>query len=59
MVQPSRIIGTFELLEAIATRLIISVKTVASQQTLIRQKLGVNTPVELVRLTIRHGVLEG
>lgn len=46
-------------LDAIATRLFISVKTVANQQTLIRQKLGVTTPVELVRLAIRHGVVEG
>ena len=58
--QPSRIIGTFELLEAIATRLFSCVKTVAtSQQTTLRQELGVSMPVEPVRPSIRHGVLEG
>jgi len=25
---------------------------------MIRQKLGVNSPVELVRLAIRHGLIE-
>lgn len=46
-------------LESIGSRLFISVKTVANQQTLIKQKLGVSTPVELVRLAIRHGVVNG
>lgn len=46
-------------LESIASRLFISTKTVANQQTMIKQKLGVQTPVELVRLAIRHGVVEG
>lgn len=46
-------------LDSIAGRLCISVKTVANQQTLIKQKLGVSTPVELVRLALRHGIVEG
>lgn len=46
-------------LDAIASRLFISAKTVANHQTLIKQKLGVSTPVELVRLAIRHGVVDG
>ena len=37
----------------------ISQKTVANYQTLLKQKLGVTSPVELVRLAIRHGVIEG
>ena len=59
MVQPSRILGTFEWLAANATRLFISVKTVAGQQTSIRQKLRVSTPGIPVRPTIRHVVLGG
>jgi len=44
--------------EAIAQALKISGKTVANYQTIIKQKLGVNSPVELVRLAIRHGVID-
>jgi len=41
----------------IATRLNISLKTVANYQTMIKQKLKVNTPIEMVRLAIRHGLI--
>ncbi len=41
----------------IATRLNISLKTVANYQTTIKQKLKVNTPIEMVRLAIRHGLI--
>jgi len=44
--------------EAIAQALKISGKTVANYQTIIKQKLGVSSPVELVRLAIRHGVID-
>ena len=46
-------------LSAIATTLNISLKTVANYQTAIKQKLGVNSPIEMVRLAIRCGLIEG
>ncbi len=42
----------------IATTLNISSKTVANYQTSIKQKLGINNPVELVRLAIRSGLID-
>jgi len=42
----------------IATILNISLKTVANYQTGIKQKLGVNSPVEMVRLAMRCGLIE-
>ena len=44
--------------ESIAEMLKISQKTVANYQTLLKQKLGVAGPVDMVRLAIRHGVIE-
>jgi two-component system invasion response regulator UvrY len=44
--------------EDIALTLKISQKTVANYQTLLKQKLGITSPVELVRLAMRHGVIE-
>ncbi len=44
--------------EQIATALKISSKTVANYQTMIKQKLGINNPVEMVRLAIRCGLIE-
>ncbi len=44
--------------EEIAQGLKISIKTVANYQTTIKQKLGINSPVEMVRLAIRHGLIE-
>jgi DNA-binding NarL/FixJ family response regulator len=35
----------------------ISQKTVANYHTLIKQKLGINTSVELIRLAMRHGII--
>ena len=43
--------------DAIANSLKLSNKTVANYQTVIKQKLSINSPVELVRLAIRHGVI--
>lgn len=43
---------------AIAATLNISPKTVANYQTSIKQKLGINNSVELVRLAIRSGLIE-
>ena len=45
-------------LNKIAGTLNISLKTVANYQTIIKQKLGVSTPVEMVRLAIRCGLIE-
>lgn len=42
----------------IANRLNISLKTVANYQTTIKQKLKVNTPIEMVRLAIRKGLIQ-
>lgn len=44
--------------EEIGERLKISQKTVSNYYTLIKQKLGVSTPVELLRIAMRHGVIE-
>lgn len=44
--------------EVIAEKLKIGKKSVANYQTLLRQKLGLSSPVELVRLAMRHGVIE-
>ena len=43
---------------AIAATLNISPKTVANYQTSIKQKLGINNSVELVRLAIRSGLID-
>ena len=45
--------------EEIARLLKISAKTVSNYQTIIRQKLGVNSPIEIVRLALRYGLIEG
>lgn len=44
--------------EDIADLLKISQKTVANYYTLIKQKLGVSTTVEMLRIAMRHGVIE-
>ncbi|MDE2618004.1 MAG: response regulator transcription factor [Burkholderiales bacterium] len=41
----------------IAQTLCLSPKTVANYQTVIRQKLGVESPVEMVRLAQQHGLV--
>jgi two-component system, NarL family, invasion response regulator UvrY len=43
----------------IANTLNISIKTVANYQTTIKQKLGINNTVEMVRLAIRYKLIEG
>lgn len=53
-----RLIAEGHNVDEIAEILKISQKTVANYQTLLKQKLGVNSPVELVRLAIRYGVIE-
>jgi DNA-binding NarL/FixJ family response regulator len=46
-----------ESLDAIATRLHLSGKTVSNYQTLIRQKLGVATAMDLLRYAQQHRLL--
>lgn len=43
----------------VADMLKISQKTVANYYTIIKQKLNVSSPMEMVRLAIRHSLIEG
>jgi two-component system invasion response regulator UvrY len=45
--------------DEIAVILNISQKTAANYQSMIKQKLGINSLVELVHLAIRHGLIDG
>ncbi len=45
-------------IDAIATTLNISSKTISNYQTMIKQKLNINTPVELIRYAIKAGVIK-
>ena len=45
-------------IDAIASTLNISSKTVSNYQTMIKQKLNVNTPIELIRYAIKVGVIK-
>jgi two-component system invasion response regulator UvrY len=53
-----RLLAEGQEVDGIAHDLKISSKTVANYQTAIKQKLGINTPVELVRMAIRFGLIE-
>lgn len=44
--------------DEIATSLNLSQKTVANYQTLLKQKLELNSPVDLVRLALKYGIIE-
>ena len=44
-------------IDGIATTLNISSKTVSNYQTMIKQKLDINSPVELIRYAIKTGVI--
>jgi len=44
--------------DAIATTLNISSKTVSNYQTMIKQKLNIRTPIELIRYAIKAGVIK-
>lgn len=54
-----RLLAEGHSVEDIAEILKISQKTVANYQTVLKQKLGIMNSVELVRLAIRFGVIEG
>jgi DNA-binding CsgD family transcriptional regulator len=45
------------MLDEIASCLNIGQKTVSNYQTSLKQKLNIQTPVELVRLAIKYGVI--
>ncbi len=45
-------------IDAIASTLNISSKTVSNYQTMIKQKLNINSPVELVRYAIKVGLIK-
>lgn len=53
-----RFLAEGKMVDDIAKILNIGQKTVANYQTLLKQKLGITSPVELVRLAIKHGVIE-
>lgn len=54
-----RLLADGKRIEEVAEMLKISQKTVANYYTIIKQKLNVSSPVEMVRLAIRHGLIEG
>ena len=45
-------------IDAISSTLNISSKTVSNYQTMIKQKLDINTPIELIRYAIKVGVIK-
>lgn len=53
-----RLLAEGRTAEEIGEVLKISQKTVANYQTLIKQKLGIHSSVDLIRLALRRGVIE-
>jgi len=53
-----RLLAEGKVTEGISTTLNISPKTVANYQTILKQKLGITSPVELLRLAIKQGLIE-
>ncbi|PHS23324.1 MAG: DNA-binding response regulator [Methylophaga sp.] len=53
-----RFLAEGKMVDEIAKLLNLGQKTVANYQTLLKHKLGVSSPVELVRLAIKYGVIE-
>jgi len=54
-----RLLAEGRVVEEIAILLNISQKTASNYQTTLKQKLGLTSPVSLVRMAIRYGVIEG
>ena len=54
-----RLLAEGKKVEDVADMLKISQKTVANYYTIIKQKLGVSSPVEMVRLAMKHGLIQG
>ena len=53
-----RLLAEGKKVEEVADMLKISQKTVANYHTIVKQKLGVSSPIEMVRLAMRHGLIE-
>lgn len=53
-----RLLAEGKRADEVADMLKISQKTVANYYTLIKQKLSVNSPVEMVRLAMKHGLID-
>lgn len=53
-----RLLAEGKTVDDIASLLNIGQKTVANYQTILKQKLKITRPVELVRLAIKHGLIE-
>lgn len=53
-----RLLAEGKKVEEVAEMLKISQKTVANYYTMIKQKLGVSSPIEMVRLAMKHGLIE-
>jgi DNA-binding NarL/FixJ family response regulator len=54
-----RLLAEGKGVEDIAAMLKLSQKTIANHQTTLKQKLKVTTPLEMVRLAIKYGVVKG
>ncbi len=54
-----RLLAAGRSVEEVAQRLYISLKTAANYQTMIRQKTGFGSPVEMYRHAQAHGLLDG
>jgi DNA-binding NarL/FixJ family response regulator len=52
-----RLLAEGKMVEEIALSLNIGHKTVANYQTSLKQKLGISSPVDLVRLALKYGVI--
>jgi len=52
-----RLLAEGKKVEEVAEMLKISQKTVANYYTMIKQKLGVSSPIEMVRLAMKHGLI--
>ncbi len=52
-----RLLAEGRRVEEVADMLKISQKTVANYHTIIKQKLGVSSPVEMARLAMKHGLI--
>lgn len=53
-----RLLAEGKVVEDISTTLNIGQKTVSNYQTILKQKLGVTSPVELVRLAIKYDLID-
>lgn len=53
-----RLLAEGKVVDDISSLLNIGYKTAANYQTILKQKLGLHSPVDLVRLAIKHGVID-